>query len=113
VAKKINQVRMKVILFFSRFTFICNIAFLLFVFFNWMERRKPVKTGSDIVIPIPFLKDLIVTLGFAAIAINLAMNIVYLVCFLSGKAKLLPRWLVAVNALFLLIQFYYFFLFKY
>ena len=104
---------MKVVLFFLRFTFICNIAFLLFVFFNWMERRKPVKSDSDVVIPIPFLKDLIITLGFAAIVINLAMNIIFLICFLSGKLKLFPQWLVAANVLFLLIEFYYFFLFKY
>jgi len=94
---------MKVILFFSRFTFICNIAFLLFVFFSWREAGKP-SNARDTVIALPFLKEVVIILGFTAIVINLAMNIVYLVCFLSGKAKLLPRWLVAVNALFLLIQ---------
>jgi hypothetical protein len=101
---------MRAILFFSRFTLLCNLTFLLFIFFRWREAGKPLMGGRDTVISLPFLKETIIVLGFSAIVINLAMNITYLICFLSGKLKLLPRWLLTVNALFLLIQFYYFFL---
>ena len=103
---------MKAVLFFSRFTFICNIAFLLFIFFSWREAGKQLANPGDTVIALPFLKEVIIILGFTAIVINLAMNIAYLICFLYGKLKLLPKWLVTVNALFLLAQFYYFFLFN-
>ena len=101
---------MRAILFFSRFTFLCNIAFLLFIFFSWKEAGKPLTGSRDTVISLPFLKETIIVLGFSAIVINLAMNVTYLTCILSGKLKLLRGWLAAANALFLLIQFYYFFL---
>ncbi len=70
---------MKVISFFSRFAVICNIAFLLFIFFSKLEIQKPVTQGRDTVIAVPFLKDLVITLGISAIIINLVMCIVYAV----------------------------------
>jgi len=103
---------MKVVLFLSRFTLICNITFLLFVFFRWVEAGKLVKdVDNSIVIGLPFIKELIVILGFTAIIINLITIIIYFIFLLSGKLKRLPRWLVMTNVLFLLLQFYYFFLF--
>src|SRR5689334_10560097 len=102
---------MKVVLFFSRFTLICNTAFLLFAFFAWMESRNPVKSiAADRAIGLPFLKELIVILGFTAIIINFLTNFIYLVCLFSGRLKLLPGWLVMTNFLFLVLEFYYFFL---
>jgi len=70
-----------------------------------------VKTGGDgIVIGLSFVKELIVILGFTAIIINLIAVIIYFIFLLSGKLKQLPTWLVLTNFLFLLLQFYYFFL---
>jgi hypothetical protein len=103
---------MKVVSFFSRFTFICNIAFLLFVFFSWQQPKQPVKSASGTVLHVPFAKELIITLGFTAIIINMIMNIVYLFVLSSGRLKALPRWLIITNFLFLLLQFCYFFLFN-
>ena len=103
---------MKVVLFFSRFTFICNIAFLLFIFFGMIERKKPAHGYSDMVFPAPYLKNLIITLGFSAIIINLAMNVVYLVLLLSANSKKISSWLVIANFLFLILQVYYFFFLK-
>jgi hypothetical protein len=103
---------MKVALFLSRVTFICNIAFLLFVFFTWQEQRGPVKVAPGTVIHVPLAKEIIIILGFTAIIINLLMNIAYLIFALTGKNTILPRWLVAANFVFLLLQFCYFFLFN-
>jgi hypothetical protein len=101
---------MRLFNFLSKFTFICNIAFVLFVFFRWMEMRKPVDTSAtDRVVEVPFFKDLIITLGFCAIIINLLMNIFYFLFLVRGKLKGIRLWLPLVNFLFLIVQVYYFF----
>jgi len=100
---------MKVIAFFSRLTIICNIAFLLFIFLGKMEARKPVAQNVDTVVAVSYFKDIIITLGVLAILINLLMCLVYSVIVISGKYKLLPKWLAAVNFVFLIFQFIYFF----
>ena len=100
---------MKVISFLSKFTLICNVAFLLFVIFGKLESDKPVTQGKDIVESIPFLKETIITLGFSAILINLIMCIVYSVIVIIGKPFLLPKYLAAINFVFLILQFFFYF----
>ena len=100
---------MKVISFFSRITVICNCCFLLFVFIGRLEARKTITPVTDKVVPVPFFKDIIITLGISAILINLLMCIVYSVIVIMGRQNLLPKWLVMVNFLFLILQFLYFF----
>ena len=103
---------MRLFRFLSKFTFICNIAFLLFVFFRWMEMRKPVDTSAtDQIVGIPFFKDLIIVLGVSAIIINLLMNIFYFLFLIRGKLKGLPLWLPVANFIFLIIQVFYFFIY--
>src|SRR5688572_25000895 len=101
---------MRLFRFLLKFTFICNIAFLLFVFFRWMEMSKPVNTqAANRVVDVPFFKDLIIVLGVSAIIINLLMNIFYFL--LRGKLKGIPIWLPVVNFIFLIIQVFYFFIY--
>jgi hypothetical protein len=100
---------MRLLNFLSKFTFICNLAFLLFVFFRWMEMKKPVTGAGDTVVAVPFFKDLIITLGMCAIVINLLMNIFYVLFLLRGKLKGVPMWLPVINFLFLAGQIFYFF----
>ena len=100
---------MKVVSFFSRFAIICNIAFLLFIFIGRMEARKPVTREMDRVVAVSYFKDIIITLGVAAIIINMLLCTVYAVLIVIGKQKLLPKWLAIVNCLFLILQFLYFF----
>ena len=47
---------MKIISFFSRFTFICNIAFLLFIFFSKIEAKKAVSGVAKILLYHSFFK---------------------------------------------------------
>ena len=102
---------MKLISFFSKFTFICNISFLLFLLFRKIEAKKIINSDSrDAVATIPFFKNLIIILGFSAIVINLIMCMIYLVAVLSRRSFLLPKWLAAINFVFLIVQFYFFFL---
>ena len=100
---------MRLFTFLSKFTFICNIAFLLFVFFRWMEMKKPVSGAGDKLIAVPFLKDLVITLGFSAIAINFLMNIFYFLFLMRGRLKSMPLLLPVINFIFLLVQIFYFF----
>ncbi|MEO5649365.1 MAG: hypothetical protein ABIR03_05500 [Ginsengibacter sp.] len=100
---------MKAFSFLSRFTLICNIAFLLFIIFSKIEAGKPVTNDSNTVNPVPFFKDLVITLGFSAIIINLIMCIAYSVMVIIGRTYLLPKWLAAINFVFLILQFYFFF----
>ncbi|MDQ6763849.1 MAG: hypothetical protein M3015_14645 [Bacteroidota bacterium] len=100
---------MKVLSFFSRFAVVCNMAFILFIFFSRLEAQKHATHARDTVAAVPFLKDLIITLGILAIIINLLMCLVYAVVIVLGKQRLLPRTLVIINFLFFIFQIFYFF----
>lgn len=102
---------MKLISFFSKFTFICNISFVVFMIFNKIDAKKAIVGGKDTVVAIPFFKDLIIILGFSAIIINFLMCLVYLVTILVKKsAVIMPKWLAITNFIFLIVEFYFFFL---
>ncbi len=100
---------MRLFNFLSKFTFICNVAFVLFVLFRWMEMKKPVSGAGDKLIAVPILKDLVITLGFSAIAINLLMNIFYFLFLMRGKLKNMSLLLPVINFIFLVAQIFYFF----
>ena len=101
---------MKLISFFSKFTFICNISFVLFMIFNKIEAKKAIVGGRDTVVAIPFFKDLIIVLGISAIFINFVMCAVYLFVIIGKRFFLLPKWLPIINFIFLIVEFYFFFL---
>ncbi|MEO8961580.1 MAG: hypothetical protein ABI325_06855 [Ginsengibacter sp.] len=101
---------MKLFSFFSKVAFICNLSFLLFVLFGTSEAKQTIGSSAAGISAIPFLKNLIIILGFSAIIINLAMCIAYLVAILAKKYFLFPKWLAAINFVFLIIQVYFFFL---
>lgn len=103
---------MKLISFLSRFTFISNICFLLFVIFSKIEAHKAIAGTGSTVNVLPFFKELVIVLGFSAIIINLAMCLVYLVVWIIRKSFVLPKWLSIINVIFLIAQFYYFFFYK-
>ena len=100
---------MKVISFLSKFTLICNVAFVVFIIFSKIESAKPASGSYDAVAKIPFLKELIITLGFSAIVINLLMCMVYAVLVIIGKERMIPKWTGSINIVFLILQFYYYF----
>ncbi|MEO8110980.1 MAG: hypothetical protein ABI594_13140 [Ginsengibacter sp.] len=100
---------MKVLAFFSRFAIVCNVAFLLFIFFSRLEAHKHVTQGKDVAVAVPFFKDLIITLGVLAIIVNLIMCIVYAIVIVLGRQRILPRTLVIINFLFFIFQVFYFF----
>jgi hypothetical protein len=74
-----------------------------------MEAQQPVTQKQDTVVAVSYFKDIIITLGVAAIMINLIMCVIYAVLIIIGRQRLLPKWLAMVNVLFLIFQFIYFF----
>jgi hypothetical protein len=100
---------MKVVSFFSRFAILCNISFLLFIFFQRAEAHKQVTGDTDTVVAVPYFKDIIITLGIGALLVNLAMTIVYSILIVTRRQNLIPKWLAIVNSLFLILQILYFF----
>ena len=69
-----------------------------------MEAKKPVTQSMDTVAPVSYLKDIIITLGVLAIIINLLMCLVYSVLVIIGKHKLVPKWMAAINFIFLIFN---------
>jgi len=74
-----------------------------------MEMKSPVNGSGDKLKAVPIFKDLIITLGFSAIVINLLMNIFFILFLVSGKLKNTPLLLPVINFIFLFVQIYYFF----
>jgi hypothetical protein len=99
---------MKVILFLSRFTLICNIAFLLFALFSWMEHSNTATGVRDQLSHVPIWKELIILLGVSSIIINIMMSAVYLVLIIM-KRKQLPWAFIITTFLFLGLQIFYFY----
>jgi hypothetical protein len=83
-----------------------------FVIFSGLEAHKAAAGIPGTVEAVPFLKNLVIILGFLAIVINLLMCIGYLVVWLFKKVIVRPRWVSVVNLFFLVVQFYYFFFYK-
>ena len=71
--------------------------------------KNPVHGSGDKLKTVPIFKDIIITLGFSAIVINLLMNIFYFLFLISGKLKNMPLLLPVINFIFLLVQICYFF----
>ena len=101
---------MKIITFLSKFTLICNIAFVFFIIFSKIESMQPPGSEAGGVAQIPFLKELVIILGFSAIVINLLMCFTYAILVVMGKERLLPKWIAVINLCFLILEFYFHFL---
>jgi hypothetical protein len=86
---------MRIIAFFSRIAFICNILFLVCMIIQ--------HTGNFI--DVHAVDSVIATLGIlVSPIINLAVCIVYLVKMVQRKPLGVRRWLATTNFLFLLAQ---------
>lgn len=99
---------MKVLSFLSKFTLICNFCFLLFLALQSAEARGSVGNMDKYVI-LRILKDVIITLGFSAFVINLLIALAYMIILVIRKNAAFLKWVPAVNLVFLVIQFYFYF----
>lgn len=100
---------MKIISFLSKFTVICNIAFIIFAMVNKFGTDLPKETGGEGIPPLNFFKNIIITLGLSAIVINLLMCLVYAIFLMKRRKEIIPKWIALINLGFLVFQFYFFF----
>jgi hypothetical protein len=92
---------MKRLLFLARLALICNVLFLVCL----VLQRRPDSIESQAV------KGTMIVLGwFLAPFINFAANTGYLILRLSGKSLNFPVWLAVTNLLFLVLQFFIYFI---
>jgi hypothetical protein len=87
---------MRLLRFFSRVAFICNVCFLLASFVQWLPNP-----------PEGPLVSLIILCGYVlSILVNCLLNLTLLVVWLAGKSPQaqVPRWLLIVNFLFFILQ---------
>lgn len=101
---------MKIVRFFSKVAIICNICFVIFAILGMLESSGSDNHAPDIVNRLSFVKDIIITLGFLAIVVNLIMCLVYLVLLSTGKKELIPKKIAMINAAFLIGQILYYFI---
>ena len=101
---------MKKVSFLSKFTVICNVAFIIFAVVNKFGSNLPKETGGEGIPELNFIKSIVITLGFSAIVINLIMCLAYAILLTIGRKNIIPKWLALINLGFLVFQFYFFFL---
>ena len=98
--------------FFSKLTVFCNVCFLAAVVFWYLEMHKQKLGNGELVLPLPWLENILVILGYGAIVVNALFLILYFI-FFSFKMELkVPRWIIIFNVIIFCCQFYFHFIFK-
>lgn len=98
--------------FFSKITVFCNLCFLLSVVFWYLEMRNRNNDSRGQVIPLPWLENILVILGYGAIVVN-ALFLILTFIFYSFKTDIkIPRWIIIFNIIIFVCQFYFHFIFK-
>ncbi len=85
---------MRILLFLSRVTLLCNILFLLCVI---IARTKDFIHNESI-------NNYIIILGFSAPVLNFILTVLIIINMLRKKVNTIPAWLTITNFLFLIAQ---------
>jgi len=97
--------------FFSKITVLFNVAFLVTLVF-WFLERQPHEGGPREMMPLPWLKGTLVTLGYTAIIVN-ALFLLLTFIFYAFKANIkIPRWIIIFNIIIFCCQVYFHFFLK-
>ena len=98
--------------FFSKFTVLCNLCFLLSVIFWYIEMHNKHEGSNEQVIQLPWLESTLVILGYGAIIVNLFFLLtVFIFTSLKVKTKI-PKWMIIFNMVLFFCQVYFHFFFK-
>ncbi len=98
--------------FFSKITVFCNACFLMSVVFWYIEMQNRKQDNSGQVIPLPWLENILVILGYSAIIIN-TLFLLLIFIFYSFKVDVkIPRWIIIFNIIIFCCQVYFHFIFK-
>jgi hypothetical protein len=94
--------------FFSKFAFICNICFIVFVIMQYLERSNKVNGKMDVAVPLEFLKGSVAVLGVVSLLVNGVFCFFVLVSMVAKSQTKLPRWIIIFNFIALLAEIYEF-----
>lgn len=78
------------------------------IIFSSIETERKAAGNAEAIIQLPALQSSLVILGYGAFIPNLIFAVLCLVYWLLKKQHTIARWLVWVNLLFLVLQFFYF-----
>ncbi len=98
--------------FFSKITVFCNACFLLSVVFWYIEMQNRHQENAGQVIPLPWLQNILVILGYSAIVINTLFLLLYFIFFSFKMPIKIPRWIIIFNIIIFCCQVYFHFIFK-
>lgn len=98
--------------FFSKITVFCNLCFLVSVVLWYVEMQNRKLDDSGQVIPLPWLENVLVILGYSAIIINALFLLIYFIFFALKVQVKVPRWIIIFNVILFLAQVYFHFIFK-
>jgi len=98
--------------FFSKLTVFCNLCFLASVVFWYIEMNNKSQGDSSQVLPLPWIENTLVILGYSAIIVN-ALFLLLAFIFYSFKTNIkIPRWIMIFNIVIFCLQVYFHFIFK-
>lgn len=93
--------------FFAKFTAICNICFLVYVVLRYVEIHQSKHGSNGALIPLPYLQNILVILGFLAIFINFVFNLLVLLGVVLKRPLKVSKGLLWFNFALLLLELIY------
>jgi hypothetical protein len=94
--------------FFSKFAFICNLCFIVFVIMELLESGNKGKGNVNVAMPLEFLKGTLVVLGFVSLLVSALFCFFIFVSMVAKSLGRPPRWMVIFNFIALLAEIYWF-----
>ncbi|HRI25217.1 MAG TPA: hypothetical protein PLZ45_11105 [Ferruginibacter sp.] len=83
--------------FFSKITVLCNVCFMVYVTLWYVEVRNRLPGTTNQVIPLSWLENVFVILGFGSILVNtLFLLLVFIFTAFKVSVKI-PRWIIIFN----------------
>ena len=98
--------------FFSKVTVFCNFCFLASVVFWYIEMNKERQGDAGQVLPLPWIENTLVILGYTAIVVNTLFLILYFIFFSFKVDVKIPRWVIIFNIIIFCCQVYFHFILK-
>lgn len=93
--------------FFAKFTAICNICFLAYVVLRFIELQQKKQGWNGELIPLPYVQNILVILGFLAIFINFVFNLLVLFGVVLKRPMKVSKGLLWFNFALLILELIY------
>lgn len=98
--------------FFSKITVLFNISFLVYVVLWYIEMNKHKEGISDQILPLPWLQNTLVVLGYTSVIVNVLFLIVYFIFASLNVVTKIPRWIIIFNIVLFGCQVFFHFILK-